>query len=96
MENLNFSLFLGVAHGGVTTPMKNSGSWFVRTMRTDVGRSSLERVMHYWGIAIPDLQGEGHASGSWHPGGPQPLDPGVRRDDVATLLPWTPRSVQHA
>jgi hypothetical protein len=48
------------------------------------------------GMAIPDAQGQGHASGSWYPGGPRPLDPGVRRDDVATLLPWTPRSVQHA
>jgi hypothetical protein len=27
MENLNFSSFLGVAHGDVTTPSKLAGPW---------------------------------------------------------------------
>jgi hypothetical protein len=63
----------------------------------DLHRTPRARACYaLWGMAIPDAPGQGPASGSGHPGGPQRLDPGARRDDVATLLPGTPRSVQHA
>ena len=40
-----------------------------------------------WSVDIPYAQGNGHSRASGNPGGPRDLDPGIRRDDVASGHP---------
>ena len=68
----------------------------VASSTQNVALNALERVM-YSGVSTDSARSSsGHSRARGNPGGPPDLDPGVRRDDVASLHPYTWQSVQCA
>ena len=68
----------------------------VASSTQNVALNALERVM-YSGVSTDSARSSsGHSRARGNPGGHPDLDPGVRRDDVSSLHPYTWQSVQCA